>query len=87
MIPIRNRSFGVIDDQNEEIFVQLDELDELDTIPYACIGFNYNLTQTQKAFYLEQWLMCLTVNQVIPGQVSEFFKNFILLNHLIRREL
>ena len=28
--------------QNEEIFVSLDELDELDRIIYAWIGFNYN---------------------------------------------
>ena len=30
--------------QNEEIFVQLDELDELDRITHAWIGFNYRLT-------------------------------------------
>ena len=34
--------------QNEEIFVQLDELDELDRITHAWIGFNYSLTQAQK---------------------------------------
>ena len=36
--------------QNEDIFVQLDELDELDKITHAWIGFNYSLTQAQKAF-------------------------------------
>ena len=36
--------------QNEEIFVQLDELDKLDRIIHACIGFNYNFTQVQKIF-------------------------------------
>ena len=34
--------------QNGEIFVQLDELDELDRIVYAWIGFNHSLTQAQK---------------------------------------
>ena len=34
--------------QNEEIFVQLDELDELDRITQAWIGFNNRLTQAQK---------------------------------------
>ena len=34
--------------QNEEIFVQLDELDELDRITQIWIGFNYSLTQAQK---------------------------------------
>ena len=36
--------------QNEEIFVQLDEFDELDRITQASIGFNYSLTQAQKTF-------------------------------------
>ena len=36
--------------QNEETFVQLDELDELDRITHAWIGFNYSLTQVQKTF-------------------------------------
>ena len=36
--------------QNEEIFVQLDKLDELDRIPQAWIGFSYSLTQAQKTF-------------------------------------
>ena len=36
--------------QNEKIFVQLDELDKLDRITQAWIGFNYSLTQTQKTF-------------------------------------
>ena len=36
--------------QNEEIFVQLDELDELDRIIDAWKGFNNNLTQAQKTF-------------------------------------
>ena len=34
--------------QNEEIFVQLDELDELDRITHAWIGFNYSFTEAQK---------------------------------------
>ena len=34
--------------QNEEIFVQLDELDELDKIIHARMGLNYSLTQAQK---------------------------------------
>ena len=34
--------------QNQDIFVQLDELDELDKITHAWIGFNYSLTQAQK---------------------------------------
>ena len=34
--------------QNEVIFVQLDELNELDKITHALIGFNYSLTQAQK---------------------------------------
>ena len=34
--------------QNEVIFVQLDELDDLDRIINAWIGFNYSLTKTQK---------------------------------------
>ena len=33
--------------QNEEIFIQLDELDELDRIAYAWNGFNSCLTQAQ----------------------------------------
>ena len=33
--------------QNEEIFIQLDELDR---ITHAWIGFNYSITQTQKTF-------------------------------------
>ena len=37
--------------QNGEIFVQLDELDKLDKITHARIGFNYSLTQAQKTFY------------------------------------
>ena len=36
--------------QNEEIFVQLDELDELDRITHAWIGFNYSVTKVQKTF-------------------------------------
>ena len=36
--------------QNEEIFVQLDELDKLDRITRSRIGFNYSLTQAQKTF-------------------------------------
>ena len=36
--------------QNEEIFVQLDKLDELDRITHARITFNYNLTQARKTF-------------------------------------
>ena len=34
--------------QNEEIFVQLDESDELDRIIQAWIGLNYSLRQAQK---------------------------------------
>ena len=36
--------------QNEDIFVQLDKLVELDKITHAWIGFNYSLTQAQKTF-------------------------------------
>ena len=36
--------------QNEDIFVQLDELDELDRITHAWIGFHYSLIETQKTF-------------------------------------
>ena len=36
--------------QNEEIFVQLDELDDLDRITHEWIGFNYSLIQAQKTF-------------------------------------
>ena len=36
--------------QNEEIFVQLDDLDELDRIIHAWIGFDYHFTQAQKTF-------------------------------------
>ena len=35
---------------NEHIFVQLDELDELDKVTHAWIGFNFSLTQAQKPF-------------------------------------
>ena len=35
---------------NEEIFVQLNELDKLDRITHASIGFSNSLTQTQKSF-------------------------------------
>ena len=36
--------------QNEDIFVQLDELDKLDGITHARVGFNYSLPQAQKTF-------------------------------------
>ena len=36
--------------KNGEIFVHLDELDKLEKITYALVGFNYSLTQTQKSF-------------------------------------
>ena len=36
--------------QNEDIFVQLDELGELDKITRAWIEFNYSLAQVQKIF-------------------------------------
>ena len=36
--------------QNEDIFVQLDELYEIDNITHAWIWFNYSLTQAQKTF-------------------------------------
>ena len=36
--------------QNEEIFIQLDELDELERITLAWIGFHCSLTQAQKTF-------------------------------------
>ena len=36
--------------QNEEIFVKLDELNELDWITHAWIGFNFSLTQAKKTF-------------------------------------
>ena len=45
-----NIQFTILVFQNEEIFVQLDELDELDRITHAWIGFNYSLTQAQKTF-------------------------------------
>ena len=35
---------------NEVILVQLDELEELDRITHAWIGFNYSLKQGQKTF-------------------------------------
>ena len=47
-IPHQNRIIHSSFFQNEEIFVQLDELDELDRITYAWIGFNYSLAQAQK---------------------------------------
>ena len=34
--------------QNKVIFVQLDELDELNRITHAWTGFNYSLTQAQQ---------------------------------------
>ena len=39
--------------QNEVIFVQLDldELDQLDRITHASIGFNYSLTQPPKTLW------------------------------------
>ena len=37
--------------QKEDNFVQLDELDELDRITHAWIGFNCSLTQAQKTFW------------------------------------
>ena len=37
--------------QNEEIFVELDELDELDRITHAWIEFNYSLTQAQNTVW------------------------------------
>ena len=40
--------------KNEEIFVKLDELDELDRITYARIGFKYSLTQAQKTVWCKQ---------------------------------
>ena len=36
--------------QNEENFIQLDELDESDRISHAWIWFEYSLTQAQKTF-------------------------------------
>ena len=42
--------YNILVFQNEETFVQLDELDELDRITHAWIGFNYSLTQAQKTF-------------------------------------
>ena len=36
--------------QNEQIFVQLDELDKLEKITQAWIGFNDSLRQAQKTF-------------------------------------
>ena len=36
--------------QNDEIFVQVDELDKLDRITHAWKGFIYSLTQAQKTF-------------------------------------
>ena len=41
--------------QNEDIFVQWDELDELNTIIHAWIGFSYSLTQVQKTFQWNGW--------------------------------
>ena len=36
--------------KNEEIFVQLDKLDELDRITHAWITFNYSIILAQKTF-------------------------------------
>ena len=36
--------------QNEEIFIQIDELDELDRITHAWIVLIYSPTQAQKTF-------------------------------------
>ena len=68
--------------QNEEIFVKLDELDELDRINHAWIGVNYSLTQAQKTVgVMVKEPDCQASNLgSIPGQVSEFFVNLILLN-------
>ena len=68
--------------QNEEIFVQLDELDEFDRIIHAWIGFNYSLTQAQKTFYCKGqgvWLSLVIQVQFLVKSLK-FFANFILLN-------
>ena len=36
--------------QNEDIFLEFHELDELDRITHAWIGFHYSLTEAQKTF-------------------------------------
>ena len=36
--------------QNEEIFIQLDELDKFQRITHVWIGFNNRLTQAPKTF-------------------------------------
>ena len=37
--------------KNEEIFVQLEELEEFYKITHALIGFNYSLTEARKTFW------------------------------------
>ena len=37
--------------QNEEIFVEVDELDNLDRITHVWIGINYNLAQAEKTVW------------------------------------
>ena len=64
--------------QNEEIFVKLDELDELDIITHALIGSNKSLTKAQSTFY---------ALGSIPGQVTIILENIFGWIHLIRRKL
>ena len=50
--------------QNEEIFVHLDELDELDRITDACIWIHLQFHRSTENI-LVQLLNCLTAKQVI----------------------
>ena len=44
------REKGILVFQNEEIFIQLDELDELNKITRAWVGIHYSVTQAQKYY-------------------------------------
>ena len=56
--------------QNEEIFVQLDELDQLDRITYAWIGFYYSRTQAQKLTSLKK--LVLQNNSIVNIEKEAF---------------
>ena len=45
-----SQSVNLVFFQTEQIFIQLDELNELDRITPAWKEFNYSLTETQKTF-------------------------------------
>ena len=64
------------------MFVQLDELNELDKITHAWIGFNYSLTQTfyilaQWTNILAQWLEWLTATKMVWVQLLIKSVNFL----------